>query len=247
LEEIVFDMVAILGRGTHRISEGGPFDMTEDLEVCDGRSAHLAVRVPADDENPFCMIGGGQMNLEAGICLIRKYDPAVIVCAYGGRSEYLESIDGPSESEVMGEALEKAFSHDPLKITSSLVTWERHRQLPVPSNTRQELLNIFDLAIERGLGSIAVVTIGVHVARTATYVAKHMSVYPQYRSLRVVVLESEEVLLAENREKYTARVEAMRTSKSFARNWGGTNREADGISKIIRDVYGDAKPKVIVA
>jgi len=121
-----------------------------------------------------------------------------------------------------------------------VVVWERHRKA-IASNTRQELLNIFDLALECDLKRIGIVTVGVHVPRTATYVAKHLSVYWQYRELSPVVFESEEVLLSANREKYGPRVEALRNSKSFARNW---EREATGISKVVRDVYGDAKPPV---
>ncbi|MBI2476195.1 MAG: YdcF family protein [Candidatus Taylorbacteria bacterium] len=241
---------SLFSAAVFRLSENGPWVLTEDLEVCDERSAHLPVRVPADDDNPFCMVGGGEMNLRAGIELIYKYGPTMVVCAYGGRSQYLESIGAPSESEVMSRELRYQIQYD-LEISSwrpslpSIVVWKRTRQLPVPSNTRQELLNIFDLAIEYEMTRVAIVTVGVHVPRAATYVAKHLSVYEKYRGLSPVVLESEEVLLAANREKYGPRVEALRNSKSFARNWGGKNREVDGISKIVRDVYGDAvKPLV---
>ncbi len=118
--------------------------------------------------------------------------------------------------------------------------------MPAKANTRQELLNIFDLALDvkPELKRIAIVTVGVHVPRAATYIAKHLSAYPQYRQLNPALFESEEVLLEANREKYEPRVEAMRKSESFRRNF---EREAIGISKIVRDVYGDAKPKVAVA
>lgn len=242
----MFDIVAILGRGIQRAFKGGPWVLTEDLELCDKDSAHLPVHAEADDDSPFCMIGGGEMNLLAGFYLACKFKPAVMVCAHGGRSKYLESIGAPSESEVMTGYLGTLLStvkHDPIG-EFEIVIWPRERQLPVPANTRQELLNIFDLALDRGLSRIAIVTVGVHVPRTATYIAKHLSVYPQYRELNPVLLESEEVLLDTDREKYAARVETMRASKAFARNWA---READGIQKIVRDVYGDAKPKVVVA
>lgn len=242
----MFDIIAILGRGIQRLNETDPAEnisswvLTEDIELCDKDSAHLPVRISADDENPYCMVGGGEMNLAAGIKLISAQPPrklGLIVCAYGGRSQYLESIDAPSESEVMSRSL-----IDRLDCEDCIAVWCRDRQLPVPSNTRQELLNIFDLAVRLGLRSIALVTVGVHVPRTATYVAKHLSVYPQYRGLAPIVLESEEILLANDRGVFSPRVEGMRKSKSFARNW---EREAIGISKIVRDVYGDAKPAVV--
>jgi hypothetical protein len=243
----LFDFVAVLGRGIQRLSEVGPnsltasWTLTQDLEVCDKDSAHLPIRVPVDDDSPYCMVGGGDMNVEAGVALIRLYKPTLVVCAYGGRSKYLESIGAPSESEVMSDAMH----YDPRLdgVAFNLKRWTRERQLPVPSNTRQELLNIFDLALESSRKRIALVTVGVHVPRTATYITKHLSVYPKYRDLSPVLFESEEVLLAADRRYYGPRVEALRNSKSFARNW---EREAVGISKIVRDVYGDAKPTVEV-
>jgi len=248
----MFDMVAILGRGIQRLSAGGSWALTENLELCDTNSAHLPVRAPIDDTSPYCMIGGGEMNLRAGLELIRQHKPKIVVCAYGGRSEYLESINGPSESEVMSEMLYLKMADDPHFMDRwggpDVRVWPRTRQLPVPSNTRQELLNIFDLALEhdsifmQNFPNVAIVTVGVHVPRTATYVAKHLSTNPKYQSLCPVVFESEEVLLAVDRNKFAPEVEAMRNSKSFARNW---EREATGISKIVRDVYGDAKPKVV--
>ncbi len=241
-----FEMIAILGRGIQRLEETSPVEdvsswvLTEDLELCDRDSAHLPVRAPADDDSPYNMIGGGEMNLEAGLSLIRAEKPRVAVCAFGGRSDYLESINGPSESEVMSHLLIQAI---PTKKCPLVNVWKRQRQLPVPSNTRQELLNIFDLALQYRLNRIAIVTIGVHIPRTQTYVTKHLSVHPQYRQLVPIVLESEEILLTENWRKYPPRVETMRKSKSFARNW---EREAIGISKIVRAVDDDAKPKVMV-
>jgi hypothetical protein len=235
----VYQLIAILGRGIQQLFKDGPWVLTEDLETCDERSAHLPVRAPVNDEDPHCLIGGGEMNLAAGACLVEKYRPLIAVCAYGGRSAYLESINAPSESEVMSTELRRALRAN---ARTNIIVWNRDRQLPVPANTRQELLNIFDLAVEYKVPKIALVTVGVHVPRTAAYVAKHLSVYPQYRELSPVVLESEEVLLGLSRNHYAPCVEVMRNSKAFARNWA---READGISKIIRDVYGDTKPKVV--
>lgn len=251
-----FDMLAILGRGIQRLKENDPtqeissWGLTEDLEVCDKDSAHLPVRVEVDDDSPFCMVGGGEMNLDAGTHLACKWQQQlkVVVCAYGGRSKYLEAIGAPSESEVMTAWLRKRFDYLAeiwnWQNLPKMVAWPRNRQLPVPSNTRQELLNIFDLALERGLKRIALVAVSVHVPRTATYIAKHLSVYEKYRELSPVLFESEEVLLAAERIKCGPRVQKLRNSKSFARSWA---READGIQKIVRDVYGDAKPKVMVA
>jgi hypothetical protein len=250
------DLLAIMGRGIQMLKpDSDPtkvvsYALTEDLELCDERSAHLAVRVPADDANPYCMVGGGQMNLDAGVQLIddADEDPSIVVCAYGDRSDYLKSVNGPSESEVMSAALAEIFRHrmppSPTHLNPEIVVWPRARSLPIPSNTGQEIKNIFALALERNCLNVGIVTIGVHIPRTATYVAKQLSREPGLRNrLSVQLFESEEVLVAANPANWP-RVEALRNSQAFARNWGGKNREADGISKIVRDVYGDAKPKV---
>lgn len=247
----MYDLIAILGRGIQKDkklvkkvkkeSKKDPWVLTEDLEVCDKNSAHLVDRVPMDDSNPYCMIGGGEANLLAGKLLMRQCMPKVVVCAYGHKAKYLEPEDFPNESGVMGEQLRPY-----LPSGCELVTWERNRYPSplVPSNTRQEMLNVLDLALERGLSRIAFIAIGVHMPRAATYLSKHMTVYrDRYRNLSTVMLETEELLLSFDREKYSARVEAIRNSRAFARNWV---READGISKIVRDVYGDAKPLVVV-
>lgn len=242
------DLLAIMGRGIQRLNKESDVTnvaswvLTEDLELCDKESAHLPIRVSPDDENPLCMVGGGELNLLAGIELVNLYKPTAVVCAYGHRSAYLASIDAPSESEVMSYHLRHSTRFSSLDEDPDIMKWERGRTVPGPSNTGRELLNIFDLALERGFETIGIVTVGVHVPRTAAYVAKHFSVHERYRSLTPIVLESEEVCLHSDEALWRPRVEALRASKSFARNWA---READGIQKIVRDVYGDAKPKVV--
>jgi hypothetical protein len=241
----MFDMVAIMGRGIQRFQENGPWMPSHDLEVCDERSAHLSLGVPIDDDSPYCMIGGGQINLDAGVELISKYGPRAVVCEYGHVMPYIRESGAPSGSEVLSEALRSTLlqrGHDPLP---EIVVWSASRPGPAGSspNTRQELLNIFDLALERGLAKIAIVTVGVHAPRVATYVAKHLSMHAPYRELSPVVFESEEILLAVDPEKHGERVRRIRESKSFTRTW---QREQEGISKIVRNTYNDAvKPPVV--
>ena len=247
------ELLAIMGRGIQQMpypiidpTKVRDWTLTDNLEVCDVNSAHLAVQVPVDDDNPYCMVGGGWLNIKAGVRLVDMQHTRIVVCAYGHRSDYLASIGAPSESEVMSQQ----FMEHILRVNNEelwrpsfpeVVVWERTRTLPGPSNTGQELRNIFDLALERGLRKIAIVTVGVHVPRTATYVSKLLSVHERYRELHPMVLESEEVLLR-SYEALRPDFETLRASQSFARNWA---READGIQKIVRDVYGDNKPKVV--
>ena len=77
------ELLAILGRGIQQIEEDKGWTLTEDLEVCDEKGGHLAVRVPSDDNNPYCLIGGGELNLRAGIILCREQSDSLhtVVCA----------------------------------------------------------------------------------------------------------------------------------------------------------------------
>lgn len=213
------EILAILGRGIQKLRESDPnseissWQLTEDLEVCTDLGAHLPVRVPADDNNPNCLVGGAQMNLEAGKVLIQQHAPQIVVCAYGDRSKYLKDVGGPSESEVMSEVLYRSR----MTTKSKLAVWQREHSTELASNTRQEILNIFDLAIERELTRIGFVTVGVHVPRTATFIAKHISTFPKYQHLSPVLFESEEVLLGSS-DRWKPRVDALRNSQAFSRN-----------------------------
>ncbi len=239
------DLLAILGRGIQRLDPNSDstlissWALTEDIEICDSNLAHLTVRVPKDDSNQSSIVGGGELNLRAGLEFIKKHQPRYVVCAYAHRAEYLLSVNGPTESEVISNLVNQAFRDEKIPSPNVLI-WNRDRVLSGPSNTGVEVLNIFKLALEYGLQSVGIVTVGVHVPRTATYTAKHRSVHDKYRVLSVNILESEEILLRSNELLWGSRVEILRASQSFARNWA---READGIQKIIRDVYRNAKPR----
>jgi hypothetical protein len=143
----MYDLIAILGRGIQK--DKSAWSLTEEIEVCDKNSAHLIDRVSPDDENPCSMIGGGELNLIAGKILIENQDikpPKIVVCAYGHRAQYLEDADAPTESEVMSEQLKPFIPEE-----TELLVWDKHRYPKplVPSNTRQEMLNVLDLALEK--------------------------------------------------------------------------------------------------
>ncbi|OGH93459.1 MAG: hypothetical protein A2534_05210 [Candidatus Magasanikbacteria bacterium RIFOXYD2_FULL_39_9] len=217
------DILLILGRGiqmlqaTDPVSEVRSWQLTEDLEMCTELGAHPQVRVPVDDNDPNCLVGGAQLNLEAGKVLIRQHSPQVVVCAYGDRSKYLKDIGGPSESQVMTGVLQKDLVDADLARKPELVIWDPARSKGAHSNTRQEILNVFDLAIELGLERIGFVTVGVHVPRTATFIAKHISTFSKYQHLSPVMFESEEVLLGSS-DQWKSRVDTLRNSQAFSRN-----------------------------
>ena len=233
------EILAILGRGIQKLRESDPnsevssWHLTEDLEVCTDLGAHLAVRVPVDDTHPNCLVGGGQMNLEAGKVLILQHAPQIVVYAFGNRSAYLKEAHAPSESEVTTEALHMSLSNNQMIREPEMVIWHRTHSTDFTSNTRQEILNIFDLAIERELTRIGFVTIGVHIPRTATFMAKHISTNLKYQHLSPVMFESEEVLLCSSK-KWKPRVDALRNSHAFRRNLAN---EFKGISAVFAGKY----------
>ena len=99
-------LLAILGRGIqHPSPESTVWELTPDIELCDEKGAHLPFRAPENDDDPRSIIGGGQLNVLAGTILIDRLRPTLVVCAYGARSKYLNSIGAPSESEIMTSLL----------------------------------------------------------------------------------------------------------------------------------------------
>ena len=139
----MYDLLAVLGRGTQKDKKldeevkeepkKDPWVLTEDLEVCGTDSAHLVDRVPMDDSNPYCMIGGGEANLLAGRLLMEQCMPKVVVCALGHKAAFLKPEDFPNESEVMGEQLRPY-----LPSGCELIIWERNRYPSPWVRTSQE-------------------------------------------------------------------------------------------------------------
>ncbi len=225
-------LLAVLGRGTQQLCEGGSWEPTEDLEVCDENFAHLPVRVPEDDNHPNSIIGGGKLNILAGAELFKQLHPAMAVFAYGFRSKYLAERKFPSESQVMTEAFEKLFGEDdswPVTAPFHEHSWPEVKA----SGTLQELHNIFTAAKEWETPNIAVVTVAVHVPRTALMI-KHHKADNTFASLRIELVASEYVLLRADPEKYGGRVNHIFGSQSYIRNF---EREINGINALLSGSY----------
>jgi hypothetical protein len=235
-----YGLLAVLGRGVQKLHEEGPWVLTEDLEMWSEESQHLAVRVPADDLNPFCMVGGGELNPLAGVELFRRHGAEAVVCAYGDRTKYLKEIDGPSESMVMGEKFQEMCPDAHLK------TWTKDMSRPGPSNTNAELYNIFQLAtmleLFRGKSHrIGIVTIDLHMPRTLVMAQRHLaSTFTDLAPVDFFV--SEQVLVEADQAQYSLRREALRDSAAFKRNW---EQEKIGIFKTLTNAYGDEKPTLV--
>jgi uncharacterized SAM-binding protein YcdF (DUF218 family) len=134
-----------------------------------------------------------------------------------------------------------------------VLIWPRDKTVPRPSNTGREILNIFELAIKKQCESVGIVTVGVHLPRTALYVSRHLR-SARFSSLSVRFLESEEVLLTTTCSsplsamdvgdihppsgKLVARIAALRRSQAFQRTW---KREELGIWRVLRGEYNDGK------
>lgn len=208
-------LLAILGRGSQEVAGSG-WDVTEDLEVCGPTGAHLAVRVPADDQNPYCRVGGGELNLLAGAELHRKLGAALVVCGYGHRLPYLLECNGPSDSEVMSERFYAILNAECMSLPEVRV-WHRDRVVPGNSNTQRELQNIFEFALERGIQRVAVVTVAVHLPRTILFARDHRHKNHAFRTLEISFHVSEQVLVEADPQRYIGRVLALQSSQSYIR------------------------------
>jgi len=228
-------LLAILGRGIQKTTPDGPWLPTEDLEVYGEDGAHRTIRVQADDENPKCLVGGGELNLRAGIELYKKLDQRVVVCAYGHRAEYLKKIGGPSESEVLS-TLFAAEVKKVIGVTPTVDVWLRTREVEGKSNTNTELKNIFELAVGLGLGGVTVATVSVHIPRVLLLAERHISSVSQFKNLELQFFSSEEVLLdSEPQEYWDERIRRMHGSKAHLR---ALHLEMNGVRAIIDGTYG---------
>lgn len=209
-------LMAILGRGIQRSRGSVSWEFTEDLEVCAPDRTHLADRVHADDQNPCCLVGGGELNLLAGLELHRRTPAEIVVCAYSHRAGYLVETDGPSESEVMSARL-TGFIHENRLRLPKIEVWSRDRFDEASSNTHCELENAFTLARERGIRRVSVVTVSVHLPRAMLFARDLTEKQGDFRNLEVSFFASEQVLVEACPRKYAPRVLALYASQAYAR------------------------------
>lgn len=227
----MFDILAILGRGIQWLESHGQWVLTEDLEVCGENGGHLIVRVPADDENPNCLVGGGELNLQAGLELYRE-DAKIVVCAYSWQAKYLREVGAPSESQIMSAMfLERARG---INLPEPIIQiWDENVLYELPSNTNRELQNIFELAVSGGFSRVALLTVAVHLPRTMLFTRKHLE-HPAFQGLKVGFFSAEQVLLGANAEFYAPRIMSLRRSKAFQRS---AVKELKGIQDFLTGDY----------
>lgn len=232
-------LIAILGRGIQRSSPNGRWDTTEDLEICADRGAHLIVRQPADDTDQNCLIGGGKLNLVAGFEYYRNHGyhgRDFVVCAYGDRSQYLKEIHGsPSESEVMSKQFKAMCKAQKIPLPK-IEIWKRNRSTDGPSNTRREVQNIFELALQKRCVEVIIITVSVHLPRAMLF-AKKQALLGDSRSKILITkfMASEEILCALNPEEYSFRALSLFSSSAFQRT---AKMESRGVAAFLNGTYG---------
>ncbi|MEK7125796.1 MAG: hypothetical protein AAB880_02655 [Patescibacteria group bacterium] len=209
-------LLAVLGRGVQEISDGN-WDVTEDLEVCDPAGAHFLKRVPlVDDHNPHCLVGGGQLSILAGVELHRKLGAELMVCGYAHRLPYLLECGGPTDSEV-GSACFRAILDSAGLLLPEILVWPRDKVMPEKSNTARELQNMLELAVERGIEDVAVVTVAVHLPRTILFAQEIVRRQDHFQPLELSFYASEQVLAEANAGLYATRVLSLQMSQAYAR------------------------------
>lgn len=227
-------LLALLGRGIQQTSlKNMTWELTHDLEVCDEKGAHLPVRAPENDDDPRSIIGGGELNALAGTVLSQTLHPDLVVCAYGARSKYLNSIGAPSESHVMSDRLTAEITKAGGTVPE-IEVFDEEQWRSDATGTNQELHNIFTLAVRRGITNIAITSVAVHIPRVLLMANHHLKNDPVFKGLAMQCYASELVLLESGPEHYRDRVDRIFGSQSYVRNFA---RELSGMNDFLAGKY----------
>lgn len=222
-------LLATLGRGIQRPDDVSLWVLTEDLEVLADDGAHPIIRRPIDDFNPNCVIGGGELNLLASLELCKKYLPRLVVFAYAHRAKYLKKVDGPSESSVMyREFCRRCDSESLLKI--SVDVWPTKEDRDGLSNSRTEVINIIELALQKGYSSVGIVSVMIQLPRARLFAERYLKEKGIQNKVLVEFFSSELVLVQSDPVTYGPRVLKMFSSQAFARN---AIREGNGVNNLL--------------
>lgn len=222
----MIDLLAILGRGIYQVRDKQGklrWKTTALLERYDSSGRHRVFKETIDDNDPLCLIGGGNANVTAGLELVKER-PRVIVLAYGTRASYLQEINAPSEGQVMLNEFQRRIGNlfgFGLTYNPQLYGGMPDESLPegTVSNTLQELRNILDLALEANLKNVMIVTVRAHARRTKFFL--HWLLENEYSSavqqLNCSVRVSENILVSRSR-RYLKVVEALEGTLAMERS-----------------------------
>lgn len=236
------DILAVLGRGMYQVQRRNgslAWKPTALLEMYDNSGRHPVVWEAVDDSDPRCLIGGGNANVIAGLKLFKRFGAKVIVFAYGHRSSYLREIGGPTEGDVMLKEFCRRLGqrgYDELAASGvELYGGLSDDQLPpgTRSDTFQELRNILNLALQKKLRTVLIVTVRAHVLRATVFLNWLLAHEYEGSGLICSVVASEDVLLLSSR-KYWKVVRATGSSEAMIRT---TAQEQVGTERFQKGLY----------
>jgi len=215
------DLLAVLGRGIHLDPQSGRWFPSGDLVMWGRTKGYLgSIASPKEvkENSPYCFLGGGELNILAGVEIYRQYGAKLVVCGYGDRAPYTKEADGPTESQIVSEAFVERGESENLFLPEIKI-WTKDMTAP-RFNTHQELFNIFSLAVERGFTNVGLVTITSHLPRTIVFAKKHLDTVPEFADLRVKFFSAELVLAEADPAVYALRALKIFSSAAFKRNAG---------------------------
>lgn len=210
------ELLAVLGRGIQLVD--GEWTPTQDFEIYNART-HYTTPKPIDARNPACRVGGGRLNLDATkLFLTRK--PLPVVLGFAHPAEYLQAVNGPTESEVLSSILEKEYP------TAQVTrwTWDGSGK----SNTEVEVLNVLDYASRNGVSTVHFLSIAPHLERV-------LALATRANKPRVLVnaVSSERILMSSGSE-HVERIFRLITSRPYQRTM---RLEAQGTKRIEQGTY----------
>lgn len=229
--------ICILGRGIEkaRTKRGDVWRPTRYIEKPTEKGAHSGWRVRGVQlQDETSLIAGANANLLGACQLFEEVQannkpPALVIFA-AGRAKYLESDADIALTE--GKILSQAFSRR-VKPTSatSLIILEKNR------DTKDDLDESLRLANANKIERLAVITVGVHIAR-ATEFAK--AALCQYAGPKVIFIPSEQLLARRycGRSTFAIILAQCAESKAYFRT---AHREWHGIEALRAGTYVRAK------
>ena len=225
------DVICVLGRGIERVrtNSGARWRPTRYIEAVDENGRHTGDRRrEADMNDDHSLIAGANANLLALCqrwreCITLNHSPSMILFA-AGRPDYLAGTEPfLTEGLILSEVFQRRTG---AKGCETLIL-ARNR------NTRDDIFECARLAVERGLSEIEVITVSVHLPRTAEFARLAHAGMPQ---TRFHLSASEDILRRRYRHfaGFDAALEKARRSRAGLRTEA---REAAGVRALRAGEY----------
>ena len=208
------DLICVLGRGIERVqtNSGERWRPTRYVEAVDENGRHTGYRRhEASMNDNRSLIAGANANVLAlcerwGECkLLNRYPAAIIFAA--GRPAYLSGAE-PLLTE--GQILFETFQRRAGAKESEAIVLAQNR------NTKDDIFECARIAAERKLCDIEVITVLVHIPRTAEFIRLAHTEMPRTRFR----LTASEAILQKRYARFTkfnTAFEAVRKSRAYLR------------------------------